>query len=87
MRRKVYNNKTWKHCGPDDLKQVKRLKLHKRRQSLCCLDPHFYPCGQIKPEADVVTFHANAASGSNPKDGKIEKLKTFVDGWMDILID
>jgi len=86
MRRKVYNQFKWKHCGPDDLKQVKTSKLHQRRQSLCCLDPHFYPAGQKKPEVDVVTFHANAVSaynGKSTREGKIEKLKTFVEGWID----
>lgn len=85
MRRLVYNKHQWYHCNVDNYGKAQPLRQRPHKgPSLCCLDPFDYPSGWIRPnrtdDGGVVTFHANAVMSG--VEGKIEKLKTWVDGWL-----
>lgn len=68
------NLTTWHHCGSP-------LTTEETQFRMCCLDNHFYAVGSEKPYSNhsLVSFHATHVSGKWPK---IEKLKTWVDGWI-----
>jgi hypothetical protein len=83
MRRRVYSKQQWIHCNVDNYGKA-QPKRNPNVPSLCCLDPYDYPSGWNKPnrtDEGVVTFHANAALSG--VEGKIEKLKTYANGWID----
>jgi hypothetical protein len=48
--------------------------------TMCCLDPHYYSVGAIRPEKvePLVAFHANYVKSEAEK---IERLRDWVNGW------